>query len=941
MSKNTHHYNWNLWSSKNKKLTERKKVLLKEMDEQFIDMIEPAIIAAGSGANKNFAPYFNNKNRLVIDYDESKVNYIATLGALCSNYIKETIMRQSKSYQATDVYKQDRQQVDDILAKAREEDPHSHYREERLFGYVRYPVLDSINFNISQKETIQTGVGVGGVGTIEKKITIYEPVLEYKVTKPILIGSEKYSDLNRQSTTTFVSTFGEILNRNKEKELFNEWNGAKGISSLRESICQDGEVVKQAKKDFLKINEDTETLKLSLSKSLEAKASEYSIVISRAPIDVLRMSDFVGMESCHSTGREYFYCALAESRNQGAVAYLVKTEDLKKVNLNDEEIFNDRQRRVGGINPISRVRLRRIYDEALKSDYMAVEDAIYGSRKAFFVDTVRKWASSIQKDVFALGDTPEDIYIPDPDDITLKGGSWTDSGQDGLAKEIRDIISNSIKLKFGNDVLEQYKTRIQSIQVIQYTGQESENELSTDCSDAENLKDSWEETVSRVGYVSSVAFDVHCNGSGLDRIEMNIELESIVIGNGEEYNNKKRRFNMTKVKELLQGGHYHTSYRTDAMLTEKLEKYFNKIPHFKDLVGYDVEGNVVISDDRIEYTIKFIGNYPTSSEAEYLSSRFYNVLKKYDLYEFEEVCLEFAEEMGLLEDQPFDIANEYSLQRFAEDLFKSRNHFRYNEGESEEGTKDVYSLMGNPEGQGPSTNNSPIIGIIPFEYELREKFMELFQYGSTNFQVSFRNKFIDKMYKLNSSVDELASPREYSSRQYQIPMGRQGDYGKALRAVAPSARMPDDENLHIVLTAGEENTFQQARNTKQIEVKLLLDIHINEEMQSENEIMSTMNFMDIYGGEKYDELIGLATEAFKEAWKQFGFEMDRLISKLSEPKQKKPDDFSSLEAGVQTGNLPLYTMKSVEQPEDKNEAKKNKKLLINERFKRLLRNMKK
>jgi hypothetical protein len=34
-------------------------------------------------------------------------------------------------------------------------------------------------------------------------------------------------------------------------------------------------------------------------------------------------------------------------------------------------------------------------------------------------------------------------------------------------------------------------------------------------------------------------------------------------------------------------------------------------------------------------------------------------------------------------------------------------------------------------------------------------------------------------------------------------------------------------------------------------------------------------------------------------------------------------------------------MKSVEQPEDKNEAKKNKKLLINERFKRLLRNMKK
>jgi hypothetical protein len=112
-------------------------------------------------------------------------------------------------------------------------------------------------------------------------------------------------------------------------------------------------------------------------------------------------------------------------------------------------------------------------------------------------------------------------------------------------------------------------------------------------------------------------------------------------------------------------------------------------------------------------------------------------------------------------------------------------------------------------------------------------------------------------------------------------------------------------------------------------------------MQSENEIMSAMNFMDIYGGEKYNEIIELATEAFKEAWKESGFEIDRHTAKLSQPRQKTPDDFSSLEAGVKTNNLPLYTMKSVEQPEDKMEAKQNKKLVINERFKRILRNMKK
>jgi hypothetical protein len=358
-------------------------------------------------------------------------------------------------------------------------------------------------------------------------------------------------------------------------------------------------------------------------------------------------------------------------------------------------------------------------------------------------------------------------------------------------------------------------------------------------------------------------------------------------------------------------------------------------------MGYDVEGNVSISSDRADFTITFKARYSTSDEANYFSERFGTVLRKYDHYEYYDVCLEFAEELGLFKEQAFDIANEYSLQRFAEDLAKSRNHFRYSDTDSEEGKYDVYCLMGDPEAQYPSRRNAPIIGIIPFEYELREKFMEVFQYGSSNFQNNFRNKFTNKMYKLNSSVDAQALPREYSSRQTQISMGNIPNYSREALNSTPSARLPDEDNLSIVLTAGEEDTFQQARSTKQVEVKLLFDIHINAQMSSENEIMSAMNFMDIYGGEKYNEIIELATEAFKEAWKESGFEIDRHTAKLSQPRQKTPDDFSSLEAGVKTNNLPLYTMKSVEQPEDKMEAKQNKKLVINERFKRILRNMKK
>ena len=73
------------------------------------------------------------------------------------------------------------------------------------------------------------------------------------------------------------------------------------------------------------------------------RSNDYSIVLSRAPIDVLRMSDFLeeGIESCHSSGGSYFYCALAEAQNEGAIAFAVSTEDLQDLDLTKTEIFAD------------------------------------------------------------------------------------------------------------------------------------------------------------------------------------------------------------------------------------------------------------------------------------------------------------------------------------------------------------------------------------------------------------------------------------------------------------------------------------------------------------------------------------------------------------------------------------------------------------------------
>jgi hypothetical protein len=110
-----------------------------------------------------------------------------------------------------------------------------------------------------------------------------------------------------------------------------------------------------------------------------AQTNEYSIILTRHPIDVFRMSDFDAIESCHSPPSrggpsEYYKCAVAEAHGHGAVAYVVKTDDLltatdtttieeaEKIINRDEEIFEDDERYMdsGSITPLSRLRLRQV-----------------------------------------------------------------------------------------------------------------------------------------------------------------------------------------------------------------------------------------------------------------------------------------------------------------------------------------------------------------------------------------------------------------------------------------------------------------------------------------------------------------------------------------------------------------------------------------------------
>ena len=144
---------------------------------------------------------------------------------------------------------------------------------------------------------------------------------------------------------------------------------------------------------------------------------QYTAIISRYPIDILRMSDFKAIQSCHSEGGEYFQCTLAEAKGHGPVSFTVRTNKLENFlegkpieYYDDQEIFEDKQRGIDGMIPVSRVRLRRFYDDVNDIDLAVPELRFYGNHIGDFLETVSKWALKNQFDKIS-----DDIYVEDSD----------------------------------------------------------------------------------------------------------------------------------------------------------------------------------------------------------------------------------------------------------------------------------------------------------------------------------------------------------------------------------------------------------------------------------------------------------------------------------------------------------------------------------------------
>lgn len=244
----------------------------------------------------------------------------------------------------------------------------------------------------------------------EEEVEVADLKVSKKETRVIPKGPRKGEEIESTSTTSISKALNSP--KNKAPDWMREWwekNQAEYVKNYNwnqlESAFKEGQIT-----------------------------SEHSVVISRDPIDVLRMSDHRNIRSCHSEGGSYFQCAISESRGNGLVAYLVSTSDIKILlkskdapegagidHLDSEEIFRDADRGVAGIAPVSRIRLRKYVDTYHDYEFAAPEHRAYGPSIPGFKNVVLNWAWDSQKDLF------DDYGVPDMIDLEMHGGSYRDT----------------------------------------------------------------------------------------------------------------------------------------------------------------------------------------------------------------------------------------------------------------------------------------------------------------------------------------------------------------------------------------------------------------------------------------------------------------------------------------------------------------------------------
>ena len=325
---------------------------------------------------------------------------------------------------------------------------------------------------VTQKQTRLAGDG-GGVDEIELEL----PVLDMKKqTEKVIPKGPRAGEKITQSTSM---SLGKVIQKFGTGDDQEWW--VKNQNSLREMENVQSYFLKPWMNDF---------------KSLEQRPV---VILTRHPIDVARMSDFSMTRSCHSEGSSHFNCAIDESRGHGMVAYLVKGEDWEKIKgkLNHDEIFADSDADIEGIEPMARVRVRKLYNKETDEEFATVEQRVYGINIPDFLPTVRDWARESQKDMW-MG---EDGKI---DPSAIGNGEWVLVGGDHLDTQVEDQLTAMFSdTEFHDDAIDVWGNA-------QYDHEDYFEDASVD---------RYNEAEARVNRIEQDYDDAFENGSGYINIE--------------------------------------------------------------------------------------------------------------------------------------------------------------------------------------------------------------------------------------------------------------------------------------------------------------------------------------------------------------------------------------------------------------------------------------
>lgn len=285
------------------------------------------------------------------------------------------------------------------------------------------------------------------------------------------------------------------------------------------------------------------------------ETSPYSIIYSRHPIDVMRMSDFDNIETCHSPpsrqssqGDSYYKCAVAEAHGHGPIAYVVRNEDMSNLlyadvetqdtakdlqglldlyEKEDKELFVDNMRNTGDIAPLSRVRIKKLTNPFAGISLAVPSTRVYGKRFPDLYQNIADFTKSKQEGeldaikaaVEKIGDEENPIFNTDGffdlSNWERHGGSYEDAG---------DYANDAIHQWLGYSV----------------TGRSGFDSTTEDNLDVNNQLEEWQAEVERVreqynrGYQAAriTRASVEDDGAGEYYIEVEAVLR-IVLSEGD------------------------------------------------------------------------------------------------------------------------------------------------------------------------------------------------------------------------------------------------------------------------------------------------------------------------------------------------------------------------------------------------------------------------